>query len=198
MEAIRGTFCMKQVIIAIIIATIAKFLADEFREWITWLPKKLISLASLRFQANELQKRYEEEWLAHLNDCPGSLGKLGHALGCLSAAIHENSSILSISRLVLFRFARMFTTFVWGLSYMVAALMLLPAFLFEGAAMLLRSILPSRKLTILNLYGRRTEYMSLDCSHGIFFLIFLLGAVSVLVEKINEIVALPVPEQEIS
>lgn len=32
--------------------------------------------------AKAYQGRYHEEWHAHLNDCPGRLGKVAHACGC--------------------------------------------------------------------------------------------------------------------
>jgi len=76
---------MKAVLLALLIAALAKFLADEAKEWANWLPAKLIHWASKQFPL-EAQPRLQEEWLAHCNDLPGSLAKLLHATGCLSTA----------------------------------------------------------------------------------------------------------------
>lgn len=77
---------MKTGILALLLAIAAKFFADELKEWANWLPAKLIRWASKQFPA-EKQGRFEEEWLAHCNDLPGTLAKVLHAIGCLSTSM---------------------------------------------------------------------------------------------------------------
>ena len=73
-------------LIALVMATLSKILADEVKEWMAWLPKQLIRWAAKRYPV-DLQERLEEEWLAHANDLPGNLTKLGHGLGCCGASL---------------------------------------------------------------------------------------------------------------
>lgn len=56
-------------------------LASEAYDWCGWLATKLVRFASKRLLVH--QDRFEEEWLAHLDDCPGKIGKLLHAAGVL-------------------------------------------------------------------------------------------------------------------
>jgi hypothetical protein len=46
---------------------------------------RLVALA-VRLLPPEQRARYQEEWFAHLDEAPGALAKLAHALGCLRAA----------------------------------------------------------------------------------------------------------------
>ena len=65
-EADRGVR-VRTILVAILMAAGGKLLADEVKEWLNWLPAKLIRWASKRFPP-ETQRRLEEEWLAHFND----------------------------------------------------------------------------------------------------------------------------------
>lgn len=58
---------------------------DEVLCWIPRLSRRLIE-ASCRRLKNELGDRYREEWLAHLDDIPGRLGKLFFAVDTFRAS----------------------------------------------------------------------------------------------------------------
>ena len=69
-------------ILSIVGAFIAKLAASELRDWIPWIASRMINhaVASLPEAHKE---RYREEWHSHLDDCPGAIGKLIHACGCV-------------------------------------------------------------------------------------------------------------------
>jgi hypothetical protein len=75
----------------IIGGTITRVLADEAKEWLAWLPPKLIRWASARLTDD--RERLEEEWLAHANDLPGNLAKCWHAFGCVVASARLSNHI---------------------------------------------------------------------------------------------------------
>jgi len=77
---------MKALIVALFVGVVSKIIADEAKEWLAWLPSKLIHWAS-RLLPVDQHERYEEEWLAHANDLPGNLTKLGHACGCFVSSV---------------------------------------------------------------------------------------------------------------
>ena len=58
-------------------AVCLKLLLGELQDWMPILARRLIE----RLPQSD-QNRYREEWYAHLDDCPGKLGKLWHAAGC--------------------------------------------------------------------------------------------------------------------
>jgi len=70
---------------AFAVAVVVPMLASEFTEWCPWLSKRLIRLA-IRRLPNAHRSRYEEEWLAELEEVPGKLAKLVVALGILANA----------------------------------------------------------------------------------------------------------------
>ncbi len=55
---------------AILVGLLVAILADELLGWIPWLAKVLLKHNARRLPI-ELQERYKEEWLSHLNDIPG-------------------------------------------------------------------------------------------------------------------------------
>ncbi len=61
------------------------FVAHEAYDKAPSLAVKLIRLASRRLPPPD-NERYQEEWLAHLNDCEGGITKLLHAIDCLVSA----------------------------------------------------------------------------------------------------------------
>jgi hypothetical protein len=76
---------VKGVLIAIsgIVGSIAVHLiSDDIHEFAPKLAARLVRSAVLSLPEYDRQ-RYEEEWLAHLADCSGSLMKLLQAAGCL-------------------------------------------------------------------------------------------------------------------
>lgn len=70
---------------AIFAACAAKVLADEFKAWAPFLTEKIIAVA-VRAAPEHLRSRLAEEWLSHVNDTPGDLGKLYSALGFIWAS----------------------------------------------------------------------------------------------------------------
>jgi hypothetical protein len=71
---------------AIIIGILICFVADEFLQWSPIVAKWLVRKNARRLPTEELQERYKEEWLAHINDIPGRLSKLFFAAGIIRAA----------------------------------------------------------------------------------------------------------------
>jgi DNA-binding CsgD family transcriptional regulator len=60
---------------------VASELYDRSSQLCEWLLDRAIS----RLPECE-RTRYREEWYAHLENCPGKLGRLAHAFGCYVAA----------------------------------------------------------------------------------------------------------------
>jgi hypothetical protein len=77
---------MRNTLVALLVAVVGKLLADEAKEFIAWLPAKLIRWASKQFPP-EIQPRLQEEWMAHCNDLPGNLAKVLHAMGCAGTSV---------------------------------------------------------------------------------------------------------------
>ncbi len=96
-------------LLALLLSVLAKFLADEAKEWVAWLPNILIRWAARRFRSGQ-KDRIEEEWLAHANDLPGNLAKLSHALGCVATAVRVTNAVAEALAIVLLLiFAPIFT-----------------------------------------------------------------------------------------
>jgi hypothetical protein len=74
-----------ELIIGFILAVLSILAADEFKAWTPWIIVRLIKRA-VQNLPEELRERCEEEWLAHVCDTPGEIGKLIAALGFLHAA----------------------------------------------------------------------------------------------------------------
>jgi uncharacterized protein YjiS (DUF1127 family) len=70
---------------SLIAGFLGKLLASELADWIPSLARHLVDRAVSRLPAQE-RDRYREEWYAHINDCPGKLGKVWHAVGCLAGS----------------------------------------------------------------------------------------------------------------
>jgi hypothetical protein len=56
--------------------------ADEIGERVPSVARRLIRRAAGKLPKQQ-RLNYEEEWLAHLNECPGMIAKLLHAIGCV-------------------------------------------------------------------------------------------------------------------
>jgi lipopolysaccharide/colanic/teichoic acid biosynthesis glycosyltransferase len=74
------------VLLALLIAVVGRFLADEVKAWSGWLHKKIRRTAVKRLPA-ELRERYDEEWESALEEIPGELLKVVHSIGLLRASI---------------------------------------------------------------------------------------------------------------
>jgi lipopolysaccharide/colanic/teichoic acid biosynthesis glycosyltransferase len=69
----------------VFLALVVTAIADEFLCWTPRLCQRLVRRHA-RCLSPELRERYEEEWLAHVNDLPGKLSKLRFAVGTFFAA----------------------------------------------------------------------------------------------------------------
>jgi hypothetical protein len=64
---------------------VGSLVAAELYCWAPHIARKFIERAVQRLPESE-QDRLREEWFAHLDECPGSLAKLWHSLGCFQGA----------------------------------------------------------------------------------------------------------------
>ena len=62
-------------LVTLVIAILAKLLADDSKEWAQWLTRCWLALAIRSLPVSD-QERYREEWAADLDDTPGTLAKL--------------------------------------------------------------------------------------------------------------------------
>ena len=83
---------MMMLIIGFIIATLSKLLADDIKEWLAWIPQKLIRFAAMKLSGEE-KNVYEEAWMAHCNDLPGNVAKCCHAVGCVVATVRMTNTV---------------------------------------------------------------------------------------------------------
>jgi hypothetical protein len=63
----------------------SKVIDEDIRAWIPWLTNRLIVYAVAQLPPDQCE-RYEEEWRAHLNEVPGTIGKVIVAIGFLHAS----------------------------------------------------------------------------------------------------------------
>ncbi len=80
-----GTFL--KWIAGIIALALAQLFADEFKEWMPSLVRKLVSLAVCGLPRDQ-RERYDEEWRSYVGDVPGQISKIITALGFCVAAVH--------------------------------------------------------------------------------------------------------------
>lgn len=74
-----------ELIFAIVGAVLLHLISSEAYEHAPRLARLLLRLAVKRMPES-LRDRYREEWFAHLEDCPGHLSKIMHAVNCLLCA----------------------------------------------------------------------------------------------------------------
>jgi hypothetical protein len=60
-------------------AAVVKIIADDSKEWTSWLARRLLNIAVRRLPEGR-RERYAEEWAAHLAEVPGVIGKLAVSL----------------------------------------------------------------------------------------------------------------------
>jgi hypothetical protein len=72
-------------LISLCLGVLGRILGTEIEAWAPIVSKRLIDRAIQRLPELE-RERFREEWFAHLEECPGSLSKLLHALGCVRGA----------------------------------------------------------------------------------------------------------------
>jgi len=91
---------MRRVFLEFLVSIAGKVVADEVKEWMAWIPCKLIRWAAQQFQG-DYQVRIEEEWLAHSDDLPGSVAKVVHAFGCVLTSLKVTNTLgISVLRLI--------------------------------------------------------------------------------------------------
>ena len=60
---------------SVLTAALARQLADEFKAWTPRITKKLVIVAVNKLPETQ-RERFAEEWLSHLDDTPGEIGKI--------------------------------------------------------------------------------------------------------------------------
>jgi hypothetical protein len=79
LTAIGGT------IVVIMLSATGRQVSDEFKAWTPHLAAKLVHSAVFVLPAEE-RERFAEEWLSHIDEIPGEVGKLVAAVGFIIAA----------------------------------------------------------------------------------------------------------------
>jgi hypothetical protein len=72
-------------LIDVLICAASRIVTSELSAHVEPMARWIIGKAVQRFPAND-RNRFREEWLAHLDETPGTLRKLWHAVGCYLAA----------------------------------------------------------------------------------------------------------------
>jgi hypothetical protein len=72
-------------LVGLLTAALSRILADEIGAWSTWIIRSLIKLAVAWSPENQ-RERFAEEWHSHINEVPGTIGKVFAAAGFLLAA----------------------------------------------------------------------------------------------------------------
>ena len=62
-------------LISLIGAIVLKVLIGDLQDWLPTIARKLVDRAVARLPERK-RERYREEWYAHLNECPGKIGKI--------------------------------------------------------------------------------------------------------------------------
>jgi len=77
-------------------AAFSRQLADDFKAWVPWITRRLVVRAVAKLPEHE-RARFQEEWLGHISEVPGELGRLFVAISLLSAA-RKMAAILAPQR----------------------------------------------------------------------------------------------------
>ncbi len=70
-------------LVFLVTAVLLPMLLAELGDWCPWLAKRLVRWSARRLRSPEDRARYEEEWVANLDEVPGKLSRLVAALGYL-------------------------------------------------------------------------------------------------------------------
>jgi lipopolysaccharide/colanic/teichoic acid biosynthesis glycosyltransferase len=73
-------------LLALFIAVVGQFMADEVKAWFGWLHQKVRRMAVVKLPP-ERRERYDEEWESGLAEIPGDIFRLIYSIGLLRAAI---------------------------------------------------------------------------------------------------------------
>jgi len=71
---------------SVLIAVLSRQMADEFKAWTPRVTKKLVMVAVNKLPETQ-RERFAEEWLSHLDDTPGEIGKILTAINLVFARI---------------------------------------------------------------------------------------------------------------
>jgi hypothetical protein len=113
---------MELIISVVIVAVVGIFAAAQFEAWTQWIIHHLVNRAVRRF-ADEERSRFEEEWLAHVNELPGNVDKIIAALDFLSNT-RRISSTLSVAKRILDAGASIFWLFLCGPLMLIIAMLI--------------------------------------------------------------------------
>jgi hypothetical protein len=80
-------------VLGIIATAASRQLADEFKAWTPWITEWLVRRAAHKLPEKQ-RDRCEEEWLSHIYETPGEVGKLIAAIGFLFAARKISSNLM--------------------------------------------------------------------------------------------------------
>jgi hypothetical protein len=97
-------------LLALFVAIVGRFMADEVKAWTGWLHRKLRRMAVAKLP-EECRERYNEEWESGLDDIPGEIFKLIYSLGLLKAGLgirkvalessmHSRTSYATLKRVI--------------------------------------------------------------------------------------------------
>jgi hypothetical protein len=109
-------------VVGIFAAALSRQLTDEFEAWTQWIINRLVKRA-LRALAEEERSRFEEEWLAHVNELPGKVDKIIAALGFLPNARRISSGI-SVAKRILDAGASVFLLFLCAPLLLMTAMLI--------------------------------------------------------------------------
>ena len=84
-----------QVVIFTVTVLVIPLLLAEFGDWCPWLAARIVRWAARRLGDPVSCQRYEEEWIANLNEVPGKLTRLLAAVGYLAHTPGMRRSIRS-------------------------------------------------------------------------------------------------------
>ena len=76
---------------------VGNIVASELYHRMPTLAQLIISIAIQRLPFH-LRSRFEEEWLAHLNQCEGHIQQIVHAFGCVLASLRSDLTLVTVDR----------------------------------------------------------------------------------------------------
>jgi transitional endoplasmic reticulum ATPase len=68
----------------VLTAVLLPLVLSEFGDWCPWLAVRIVRWSARRLEDPAACARYEEEWVANLNEVPGKLSRLAAAIGYLA------------------------------------------------------------------------------------------------------------------
>lgn len=106
MELVKLFWASLVVCVGFAVTIFLGLVKDEVSAWLPVLARRIIQRAAAKLKEREDVDRYLEEWLAHLQECPGRLGQLFHALGVwqgaarMSKARHPQTLRIDVKRML--------------------------------------------------------------------------------------------------